>query len=109
MLPFKNLGSDPGSDLLVDSVTAGLIRQLAIIDGLQVKSQTSSFMLKDKPHDLADVGNRLGVNLVVEGDAQLSGGTLLVRAALVSVEDGVGRCGPTRSIARSDRRATSSG
>ena len=89
VLPLKNLGSEPGGDLLVDSITAGLIRQLAIIDGLQVKSQTTSFMLRDKPHDLADIGNRLGVNLAVEGDAQLSGGTLLVRAALVSVKDGV--------------------
>jgi TolB-like protein len=41
VLPFKNLGNESGSDLLVDSVTTGLIRQLSIIDGLQVRSQTS--------------------------------------------------------------------
>jgi serine/threonine protein kinase/tetratricopeptide (TPR) repeat protein len=88
VLPLKNLGSDPGSDILVDSITAGLIRQLAIIDGLQVRSQTSSFMLRDQPRDLTDIGKRLGVNLVVEGDAQLSAGTLVIHAALVSVMDG---------------------
>ncbi len=89
VLPFKNVASEPGSDLLVDGVTAGLIRQLAIIDGLEVRSQTSSFMLRNRPRDLADISKRLGVNLVVEGDAALSGGTLLVHAALVSVKDGV--------------------
>ena len=45
VLPFKNFGG-AGSDVLVDSITAGLISQLAIINGLQVKSQTSSFMLR---------------------------------------------------------------
>ena len=85
VLPFRNLGSQPGSDLLVDSVTAGLVAQLAIIDGLQVRSQTTSFMLKDRPRDLSDLGRRLGVNLAVEGTAQLTGNTLVVHAALVPV------------------------
>ena len=55
--------------------------------GCKWRSQTSSFMLKDRPRDLADIGRRLNVNLVVEGDAQLSGNRLLINAALVSIED----------------------
>jgi serine/threonine-protein kinase len=86
VLPLRNLG-DPGAGLLVDSVTAGLIKQLAIINGLEVKSQTSSFMLRDKPRNLTDIGKRLGVNLIVEGDAQLSSGKLIVQASLVSTAD----------------------
>ena len=85
VLPFKNLGGGAGSDLLVDSVTAGLIRQLGFIDGLQVKSQESSFRVREGQRDLADIGKRLGVNLVVQGDAQVSDGSLRVNAALVSV------------------------
>jgi TolB-like protein/tRNA A-37 threonylcarbamoyl transferase component Bud32 len=88
VLPFKNLGSGAHSDLLVDSVTAGLIRQLGVIDGLQVKSQESSFRVREAQRDLADVGKRLGVNLVVQGDAQVSDSTLRVNAALVSVAGG---------------------
>jgi TolB-like protein/Tfp pilus assembly protein PilF/tRNA A-37 threonylcarbamoyl transferase component Bud32 len=87
VLPFKNLGTDSSDSLLIDSITAGLIQQLAIIDGLNVKFQESSFRLRDRPRDLADIGKRLGVNLVVEGDAQLSGDRLLIRATLVSVAD----------------------
>jgi serine/threonine-protein kinase len=88
VLPLRNLGGEPGSDLLVDSLTAGLVSQLAIIDGLQVKSQTTSFMLKNWAGDLADLGKRLGVNLAVEGSAQRTGDTLVVHAALVSVAGG---------------------
>lgn len=85
VLPFKNFSSEPGRDLLVESVTTGLIHQLANIDGLQVKSQHSSFLLKDKP--LSDVSMLLGVNLAVEGDMQISGDRLLIHAALVSVSE----------------------
>ena len=85
VLPFRNLGSGADSNLLVDSVTTGLIRQLGAIDGLQVKSQESSFRVREGEHDLAEVGRRLGVNLVVRGAAQVSGRTLRIDAALVSV------------------------
>jgi eukaryotic-like serine/threonine-protein kinase len=88
VLPFKSLGSDASRDLLVDSVTIGLIRQLGVIDGLQVRSQASSFMFKDKPRNLADVGKRLSANLVVEGDAQIADDMLRINAALVSVAGG---------------------
>lgn len=88
VLPFRNLGSGADSDLLVDSVTVGLIRQLGVIEGLQVKSQESSFRVSADGLDLADVGTRLGVNLVVRGDARVSGGTLRVNAALLSVAGG---------------------
>ena len=87
VLPFKNYSGDAGSSLLVDHVTAGLIHQLALIDGLQVRSETSSFMLRNTPMSLADIGQGLNVNLIVEGDAQLSRNTLVINAALVSIRD----------------------
>jgi TolB-like protein/Flp pilus assembly protein TadD len=87
VIPFRTFSADPRNSLLVDSVTAGLIHQLSIIDGIEVISQTSSFLLKDKPRDLADIGRRLVVNLVVEGDAQLSGDRLRINAALVTTGD----------------------
>lgn len=88
VLPLRTFGNDPGSDLLASSVTSGLVSQLAIIDGLQVKSQTTSFMLKDVAGDLADLGRRVGANLAVEGSARRTGSTLVVQAALISVAGG---------------------
>jgi serine/threonine-protein kinase len=83
VLPFRNLGTEPGSDLLVDSLTAGLIQQLGLIDGLKVTFQQSSFSLRDKRLDPAGVARQLPANLVVEGDVQISAGRLVIRAALL--------------------------
>ena len=86
VLPFRNLGTEPGSDLLVDSLTAGLIQQLGVIDGLKVTFQQSSFSLRDKRLDPANVARQLPVDLVVDGDVQLSSGRLVIRAALLRGE-----------------------
>jgi TolB-like protein/Tfp pilus assembly protein PilF len=85
--PLTNLG-EPSGEPLVDTISNNLIRQLGIIDGVQVKSQDSSFMLKDEKADSVAIGKRLGANLVVEGDARVSGDRLVVRAALISVASG---------------------
>ena len=73
VLPFKNLGGGPSSDLLVDSMTAGLIQQLSIIHGLQVRSQTSSFMFKESSktgrETLPQSAIGWAANHVIEGDA----------------------------------------
>lgn len=82
VLPFTNLGSDPGSDLLVDSLTAGLIQQLGLIDGLRVTFQQSSFRLRDRRLGPGGVAAHLPVDLVVDGDVQFSAGRLVIRAAL---------------------------
>ena len=57
VLPFVNLSSDPDSDDFVDGLTAEVIRDLAGLDGLQVRSQTSSFFFKDGPRDMARFAN----------------------------------------------------
>ena len=83
VLPFKNLGDEAGSKDLADGLTVGLIEELARIDGLAVKSQTSSFALEDRSSNARDAGRELGANFVVVGSLQLSGEVLRVSAELV--------------------------
>ena len=85
VLPLKNLSSEPDSDYFVDGLTDELIRNLAVIEGLDVKSQTSSFAFKDRPRNLREVGEQLGANLVVEGSVLRSGNQLRINAQLVQV------------------------
>ena len=85
VLPLKNLSSEPDSDYFVDGLTDELIRNLAVIEGLDVRSQTSSFAFKDKPRNLREVGEQLGANLVVEGSVLRSGNQLRINAQLVQV------------------------
>ena len=61
VLPFVNASSDPGNDDFIDGLTSEVIRNLAVIDGLQVRSQTSSFFFKDRPRDMREVAKQLQV------------------------------------------------
>ena len=85
VLPLQNLSAEPESDYFVDGLTDEIIRNLAVIKGLEVKSRTSSFAFKGKQRDLRDVGQQLGVNLVVEGSIMRSGSKLRINAQLVSI------------------------
>jgi TolB-like protein/DNA-binding winged helix-turn-helix (wHTH) protein/Tfp pilus assembly protein PilF len=87
VLPFKNLSSEPDSDYFSDGLTDEIINNLSSIDGLEVKSQTSSFFFKDKPHNIHEVGAQLGATLVLEGSVLRSGNRLRIDAQLVRVSD----------------------
>ena len=85
MLPLQNLSAEPDSDYFADGLTDEIIRNLAVIKGLEVRSRTSSFAFKDKPRNLRDIGQQLGVNLVVEGSIMRSGSKLRINAQLIQI------------------------
>ena len=85
VLPLQNLSAEPDSDYFVDGLTDEIIRNLAVIEGLEVRSRTSSFAFKGKQRDLRDIGRQIGVNLVVEGSIMRSGSRLRINAQLVQV------------------------
>jgi TolB-like protein/Flp pilus assembly protein TadD len=89
VLPFKNLSSEPDSDYFVDGLTEEIIRNLAVIDGLQVRSPTSSFVFKNTSLALASIGEQLRVNLIVTGSVQREGKRLRINAQLVPVASDV--------------------
>lgn len=89
VLPFENLNSEPDSDYFVDGFTDELIRGFAVLEGLQVRSRTSSFAFKGRPRSVRQVGEQLGVNLVVEGSVLRAGGRVRINVQLVSVADDV--------------------
>lgn len=85
VLPFRNLSDEPDSDYFVDGLTDEIIRNLAVIEGVDVRSRTSSFFFKDKSRNLAEVGEQLRANLVVEGSVMRAGKRLRINAQLVRV------------------------
>ncbi len=70
-----------------DGLTDAIIRNLSIIDGLAVRSQTSSFALKGKSRNLHDIGKQLDAEYVLEGSILLAGQQLRIDAQLVRVRD----------------------
>jgi serine/threonine protein kinase/Flp pilus assembly protein TadD len=87
VLPFKNLSAEKESDYFADGLTDEIIRNLSIIDGLEVRSRTSSFTFKDKPRNIREVGEQMKANWVLEGSVLRSGGNLRIIAQLIRVSD----------------------
>jgi TolB-like protein len=87
VLPFQNLGTVNDGDLIADGLTYELTSILATVNGLAVRSATSSFAFKGKPRNLA--ATDLTADVVVEGELFASGDRVRVVARLVSVPDGV--------------------
>ena len=88
VLPLENRSKDAGSDYFADGLTDEIIRNLSVIEGLTVRSRTSSFALKGKGLGAVDAGRRLSADYLVEGSVLLAGDQLRITAALVSAGDG---------------------
>jgi TolB-like protein/DNA-binding winged helix-turn-helix (wHTH) protein/lipopolysaccharide biosynthesis regulator YciM len=89
VLPFENLSVEPDSQYFVDGLTDEIIRNLAVIEGLAVRSRTSSFTFAKKPRNTRDVGEALEATLLLEGSVLREGQRLRINAQLVRVVDDV--------------------
>jgi TolB-like protein/Tfp pilus assembly protein PilF len=87
VLPLSNLGEDSAHDYFADGLTGEIIRNLSIIDGLAVRSQTSSFAFKGKPQNVREAGKQLEADYIVEGSVQRAGQQLRITAQLIRVSD----------------------
>ncbi|HJZ97552.1 MAG TPA: tetratricopeptide repeat protein [Candidatus Solibacter sp.] len=87
VLPLLNLNQDPAYDYFADGLTGELIRDLSIIDGLTVRSETSSFTFKGKPQKARDAGKQLEAHYLVEGSVLRSGQQLRINVDLVRASD----------------------
>ena len=66
-------------------MTEEILRDLARVDGLAVRSRHSSFAFRDRTRDLRTIGEELRANLAVTGSVQRSGDQVRVTAQLVDV------------------------
>src|SRR5262252_6674971 len=87
VLPLVNLSQNPAEDYFADGLSGEIIRNLSIIDGMAVRSQTSSFTFKGKPRNLREIGKQLAADYVLEGSVLRSGQQLRINAQLVRVRD----------------------
>jgi len=87
VLPLINLDGNPDHDYFADGLTGEIIRNLSIIDGLAVRSQTSSFAFKGKQQNIRDAGSQLNADYILEGSVFRSGQQLKINARLVRARD----------------------
>jgi len=88
VLPFVNMSDDPSQEYFSDGMSEEIITSLTHLKDLKVAGRTSSFRFKGKNVDLRQVGEKLGVNTVLEGSVRKQGNRVRVTAQLVDVTNG---------------------
>ena len=86
VLPFVNMSAD--NDYFSDGITEEILNILAQDPNLLVVARTSSFVFKNKPEDIRQVGRRLNVAHIVEGSVRASEDRIRITAQLIETTDG---------------------
>jgi eukaryotic-like serine/threonine-protein kinase len=87
VLPFRNTG--PSEDeYLAEELTDDLIDRLTMTRGLRVRSRGAGLAWKGMERDAREAGEKLGVQVVVEGSVRRARGSVRISARLTSVTDG---------------------
>ncbi len=88
VLPFEDLSQFKNNEYLCDGISETLINALTNVEGLWIPAQTSAFFFKGKIQDIREIGQKLGVDNVLEGSVQVAGDDLRVTARISNVRDG---------------------
>jgi TolB-like protein/DNA-binding winged helix-turn-helix (wHTH) protein len=87
VLPLANLSGDPDQEYFTDGMTEELIKDLAKIGTVRLISRTSAMGYKGTHKSLPEIARELGVDAIVEGAVQRSGGRVRITAQLIEARD----------------------
>ena len=88
VLPFANIGGDPGQEYFADGVTESLTTDLSRIAGAFVIGRRAAFAYKRKDCDVKQIGRELNVRYLIEGAVQRGRGRMRLSVNLVEAETG---------------------
>lgn len=88
VLPFVNMSNDPEQEYFGDGMAEEIINSLIHLKDLKVAGRTSSFQFKGKNLDLRELGQKLGVNTILEGSVRKQDNRLRITVQLINVSDG---------------------
>ncbi|HEX6879501.1 MAG TPA: tetratricopeptide repeat protein [Terriglobales bacterium] len=89
ILPFQNLSGDPQQEYFSDGLTEEMIIQVGQLQPsqLSVIARTSVMPFKGSPKGIADIGQELQADYVLEGSVRRFHDTVRISAQLVQVDD----------------------
>ena len=88
VLPFRNLESDAGEEWFSDGMTESRTSELARARNLRVISWSSAMSYRNTRKTLKQIGEELGVDVVVEGSVLRVGERVRIRAQLIRTSTG---------------------
>jgi serine/threonine protein kinase/tetratricopeptide (TPR) repeat protein len=87
VLPFVNVGGNPGTEYLSDGITESIINNLSQLPKVSVRSFSSVARYKNKDLDPQEAGRALKVQAVLTGRLVHNGDQVAINAELVEVRD----------------------
>jgi serine/threonine-protein kinase len=90
VLPLVNVGGDSTQEYFADGMTEELATALGKVPGLRVAARTSSYAFKGRRDlDVREVGDRLGVAVVLQGSVRRAGDRMKVSVQLIDASQRV--------------------
>jgi adenylate cyclase len=88
VLAFENMSGDVEQEYFSDGISEDIITELSRFHDLFVIARHSSFVFKNQAIDISDIGQKLGVQYVVEGSVRKSATRVRITAQLIEVATG---------------------
>ena len=88
VLPFADLSADRDQEYFGDGIAEEILNVLAKIGGLHVPARTSCFAFRGLNLDARDIGQRLGVEALLEGSVRKAGQRLRISVQLIDAQNG---------------------
>jgi serine/threonine protein kinase/Tfp pilus assembly protein PilF len=88
VLPFVDLSPQKDQEYFCDGLAEELINRLANIESLRIPARASAFSFKGKDLDIREIGEKLKVEMVLDGSVRKAGNKLRITAELVKADDG---------------------
>ena len=90
VLPLVNIGGDSTQEYFADGMAEELANALGKVPGLRVAARTSSFAFKGRRDlDVREVGDKLGVGVVVQGSVRRVGDRIKLSVQLIDANQRV--------------------
>jgi TolB-like protein/DNA-binding SARP family transcriptional activator len=86
VLPFTNIGGDPGQQYLSDGITDDIIIQLSRFHELKVTARTAAFTFQGDNIDSGAAARALGARYIVKGTVRVGGNRLIISCQLLEAE-----------------------
>jgi serine/threonine protein kinase/Tfp pilus assembly protein PilF len=87
VLPFSNLSADKDNEYFSDGLAEEILNALTQLSGLRVIARASAFAFRGREHALAEIGEKLRVESILQGSVRRAGNRLRVTAQLINVSD----------------------
>jgi len=88
VLPFDNMSDDPKQAYFSDGITENIIMALSKTPKLFVIARNSTFAYKDKPFNIKQIAEDLGVRYILEGSVQKTENRVRITAQLIDATTG---------------------